>query len=76
MDKSLIGMEESAEAVIQNCTKFRQISQENTCAEVSFLMKFQILRPATLLKSERFPNEFSKVAKDDQFCRIFANSCF
>ena len=45
-------MEESAEAVIQNCTKFRQISQENTCAEVSFLMKFQILRPATLLKSE------------------------
>ena len=55
MDKSLIGMEESAEAVIQNCTKFRQISQENTCTEVSFLMKFQILRPATLLKSE--PNK-------------------
>ena len=38
-----------------------QNSQENTCAEVSFLIKVNTLRPATLLKRDSGTNVFLRI---------------
>ena len=51
MDKTLVGMEESAGAVIRRCSVnkvFWKVSQNYTCAGV-FLMKFQALKIAASL---------------------------
>ena len=49
--------------------KISQNSQENTCARVSFLIKLQALRPATLLKT------LAQVLSCE-FCEIFKNNFF
>ena len=58
MDKTLVGTEKSVGAVIRLCSinkvyrKIVQNSQENYLCWSLFLVKFQVLRPATLLKSD------------------------
>ena len=46
-------------------------SQENTCARVSFLLKFAGLRRATLLRYENLAQTFSC-----EFCEISRNTVF
>ena len=68
--KPSTSLQHKPEAIIQSCTvkkvflEILQISQESTCARVSFFNKFASLRPATLLKKRLwhkcFPDNFVK----------------
>ena len=53
MDKIMVGTEESTGAVIQRCCVNKVfLKVEQNVHWSLFLMKFQALRPATLLKSD------------------------
>ena len=62
MDKTLVGTEESAGAVIRRCSLnkvFEKMRKIHRIFRSLFLMKFQALRSATLLKSDSSKDVFT-----------------
>ena len=59
-----------------------QISQDNTCAGVSFLIELQVSGPqaCNFIKIETlepvFSGEFCEISKDTFFCRTSMGNCF
>ena len=87
MDKTLIGMEKSAGAVIRSCSvnKFFwtvvQNPQESTCAGVFFneVSTLETCKFIKILKCESKKGVLLWVLRDFEehlFCRVSANDCF
>ena len=66
------------QGVLKNCTKlYLYLCKMYLCWSL-FLMKFQALRPANLLKSDSSKDVFPWILRslEHLFCRISANGCF
>ena len=71
VDKSLIGMEELAGAVLQRCSVNKVLWK---IAQI--LMKFQAFRPTTLFKSDFCQGVFLWIWQSFRTSRISVKSCF
>ena len=61
MDKTLVVTEESAGAVIERCFVNKVAENRRYLCRSLFLMKFQALTPAMLLKSDSSKDIFTRI---------------